>query len=421
MEVKDGYKMTKIGWIPEDWETKKLGDISELIKRKNGNKAELPVLSISATIGFENQKDKFKKGVIAGNSLKNYTLLNRFEYSYNKGNSKAYPDGCIYRLEAYDEALVPFVYISFKLDEHVSNDYCSHLFSNKRLIHQLRRYITSGARQDGLLNISKEDFFKLSLPLPPLPEQQKIAEILTTVDDKIVSIEGRIQQTEQLKKGLMEKLLTEGIGHTEFKDTKIGRIPVSWGIENINEISHRKSGHTPNRKKPEYWNGDIKWVSLADTYRLDRLYLSETEYTISEEGIKNSSAVKLKKGAVIISRDAGIGKSTIINDVMAVSQHFIAWECGPKLYNIFLYYLLQYWKGKFERIANGTTIKTIGLDFFKKMEVPLPAFPEQRQIANILSTVDDKLDVLHTKKANYETLKKGLMEQLLTGKMRVKP
>ena len=207
-------------------------------------------------------------------------------------------------------------------------------------------------------------------------------------------------RSEQLKKGLMEKFLSEGIGHTEFKDTKIGRIPASWDVVNINGVSERKSGHTPNKKIPKYWNGGIKWVSLADSYRLDKLYIDETDNNISEEGIKNSSAVKLQKGAVIISRDAGIGKSTIINDVMAVSQHFIAWECGDSLLNVFLFYLLQKWKKKFEQIANGTTIKTIGLDFFKKMEIPLPPFEEQKQIASILTTVDGKIDVLKIGRAH---------------------
>ena len=107
-------------------------------------------------------------------------------------------------------------------------------------------------------------------------------------------------------------------------------------------------------------------------------------------------------------------------EAMAVSQHFITWNCGPKLNNWFLYYFLQHNKPYFERIAAGSTIKTIGLPVFKKLTIPVPPIMEQELTAEILTTVDDKLQVLTDKKAQYQELKRGLMQQLLTGQRRVR-
>jgi len=208
--------------------------------------------------------------------------------------------------------------------------------------------------------------------------------------------------------------------HTEFKDSPVGRIPKGWDICLLDSIARRGSGHTPDKKHPEYWDGGIKWVSLADSFRLDTRYICETDKNISDLGIKNSSAVLHPKGTVIISRDAGIGKSTTLGSDMAVSQHFIAWVCSKKLNNFFLYYLLQLWKPKFEAVAIGSTIKTIGLPYFKKLKIPVPCVEEQQKIVSTLTSIDNNIEAKQKKLAQTKSLKKALMQDLLTGKVRVK-
>ncbi|ASR88357.1 restriction endonuclease subunit S [Alcaligenes faecalis] len=255
---------------------------------------------------------------------------------------------------------------------------------------------------------------------PPLPEQQKIAIILSSVDDVIEKTRAQIDKFKDLKTGMMQELLTQGIGHTEFKDSSVGRIPSSWVIKLLDEVARRGSGHTPSKSVDDYWNGDIQWVSLSDSSKLDRLYITDTMKKISQLGVDNSSAVVHPGGTVIMSRDAGIGKSAILVSDMAVSQHFMAWICSTQLDNHFLYYLLQYWKPRFEAIAMGSTIKTIGLPFFKDLEVPLPSVEEQRQIANTIKSIDILIFSLEEKKEALESTKKALMQDLLTGKVRVK-
>jgi type I restriction enzyme, S subunit len=267
--------------------------------------------------------------------------------------------------------------------------------------------------------VNGQDIKQLKLLLPPLPEQQKIAEILSTVDEKIEVIDQQIEQTKQLKKGLMQRLLTKGIGHAKFKDSVLGEIPMGWEVGLLENFALRKSGHTPNKQFPEYYDGNIKWVSLADSKSLDKRWIDDTKIKISSEGLKNSSAVMLSKGTVILLRDASVGRSAVIKEPMAVSQHFIGYSCMEKLNNWFLYYYFQKLKPHFERIAIGSTIKTIGLPYFKKMVIPIPSIKEQEYIANLLLTTDDKIDTLESKKLHYQTLKKGLMQKLLTGKIRV--
>ncbi|MCG7645075.1 restriction endonuclease subunit S [Alteromonas sp. Cnat3-28] len=199
------------------------------------------------------------------------------------------------------------------------------------------------------------------------------------------------------------------------------QIPPGWTYQLLDKVTERCSGHTPSKSIPEYWNGGIKWISLADTFRLDNGYVYETDKEISHEGIKNSSAQLHPAGTVVLSRDAGIGKSGVMAEPMAVSQHFIAWKCDnqEKMNSWFLYNWLQLYKAEFERQAVGSTIKTIGLPFFKKLKVVVPPYEEQRKIAKILFTWDKTISTTERLIDNSKQQKKALMQQLLTGKKRL--
>jgi type I restriction enzyme S subunit len=197
-------------------------------------------------------------------------------------------------------------------------------------------------------------------------------------------------------------------------------MPTGWSYQRVDSLAQRGSGHTPDRKIPSYWNGGIKWVSLADSDKLDRRFITNTQSEISDDGIRHSSAVLHPANTVILSRDAGVGKSAVLAEPMAVSQHFIAWRCSPKLHSLMLYYWLQYHKGFFEKMAVGSTIKTIGLGIFRRLAGSFPPLSEQRKIADILGTWDEALEKLDALIAAKERRKKGLMQQLLSGKRRLR-
>lgn len=204
-----------------------------------------------------------------------------------------------------------------------------------------------------------------------------------------------------------------------YKLTEAGVIPEDWEEVLLDSVAKRGSGHTPDKKHPEYWNGSIKWVSLQDSEKLDDLYINDTAAKITPEGINNSSAVLHSAGSVVLSRDAGVGKSAILMDQMAVSQHFMAWCCGQRLDNHYLYYWMQAAKPEFERIANGSTIKTIGLPYFKELKISLPSLIEQRSIAFALSDMDALIRGLNQLIAKKRDIKHATMQQLLTGQTRL--
>jgi type I restriction enzyme S subunit len=204
-----------------------------------------------------------------------------------------------------------------------------------------------------------------------------------------------------------------------YKQTEVGVIPEDWDVVLLDSVTMRGTGHTPSKSHPEYWGGQIKWISLQDSDRLDRHYIHDTAVTITPAGIANSSAKMHSKGTVVLSRDAGVGKSSIMADDMAVSQHFIAWKCGPLLINHLLYFWLQANKSEFERIAMGNTIKTIGLPYFRELLVPLPKATEQEAIAEALSDADALIESLEQLLAKKRHLKQGAMQELLTGKKRL--
>ena len=263
--------------------------------------------------------------------------------------------------------------------------------------------------------------------------QQRIATILTGIDTAIEKTEALIAKYQQIKAGLMHDLFTRGVlpnGQLRrpreqapelYQETAIGWIPKGWQYELLDKLALRGSGHTPNKNFPEYWNGGIKWVSLADSHRLDQLYISDTELQISHKGIQNSSAVLHPAGIVVLSRDAGVGKSAITPEPMAVSQHFMCWKCDQKMDNHFLYYWLQFNKRTFENIAMGSTILTIGLPYFKKMKIACPIeLEEQRNIAAKIKASDARIFSFQDELSKLKQQKQGLMHDLLTGKVPVK-
>jgi type I restriction enzyme, S subunit len=202
---------------------------------------------------------------------------------------------------------------------------------------------------------------------------------------------------------------------------KMNEIPVDWELNLLDKITQRGSGHTPDKAFEKYYNGGIKWVSLADSNRLDNGLISETSYEISELGIKKSSAVLHPCGTVLMSRDAGVGKSGIMGVDMAVSQHFIVWRCINNIIdNWYLYYWLQYKKEFFERQAVGSTIKTIGLPLFKKLTIMHPNFSEQKAVSQFLRLMDEAININNQLIRSKEVRKKWLLQNLMTGRKRLK-
>lgn len=187
-----------------DWEQRKLKDLTERVTGNDG-RMDLPTLTISAANGWMDQRDRFS-GNIAGKEQKNYTLLSKGMLSYNHGNSKLAAYGTVFVLEDYEEALVPRVYHSFKTNDLADAKYLEILFASKIPDQELRKLITSGARMDGLLNISYDEFENIRIPIPQIEEQLKISNFFRKVDETITLHQQKIDDLNQLKNGLLQKM-----------------------------------------------------------------------------------------------------------------------------------------------------------------------------------------------------------------------
>lgn len=202
---------TRLPGFTTPWQKRRMKDCFEHITDTSNGCKYLP-MTISARLGLISQKDKFDR-VIAGDSLKKYTHIQKGDFAYNKGNSNLYEMGCIYRSKEQD-AVVPFVYICFRPKQNVIGEFYQHFFINHGLDRQLKRIITSGARGDGLLNVDKTDFFELEIVYPHIAEQKAIAEVLTVADKEIATHRKKLDALRLQKHGLMQQLLT---GKTRVK------------------------------------------------------------------------------------------------------------------------------------------------------------------------------------------------------------
>ena len=205
MFPKQGEKVPEIRFagFTGEWEQRKLGDVTQKVQGNDG-RMNLPTLTISAANGWMNQVDRFS-GNIAGKEQKNYTLLRRGELSYNHGNSKLAKYGTVFALQSFNEALVPRVYHSFKMING-NSDFIEYYFSTKILDKELAKLISSGARMDGLLNISYDDFMGIKVNVPSVEEQNRISGYLRKIDNLIALHQRKVDSLKEIKKFMLQNM-----------------------------------------------------------------------------------------------------------------------------------------------------------------------------------------------------------------------
>ncbi|EJK2931660.1 restriction endonuclease subunit S [Escherichia coli] len=189
-----------------EWEFKRISEIATRVQRKN-DAAEHPILTISSLSGFVRQDERYSR-YMAGESVKNYILLKKGEFAYNKGNSKTYEFGCIFDLEAYEAGLVPHVYVCFRLKNGLSHRYFKYLFEADYLKPQLGALVNTGVRNNGLLNIKPTEFMQTKVPVPCFEEQESIADMLYNSSRTIRVLQDKLACLKDEKKAQMQQLLT---------------------------------------------------------------------------------------------------------------------------------------------------------------------------------------------------------------------
>ena len=274
--------------------------------------------------------------------------------------------------------------------------------------------------QNAQKNINLQVLKPLLILTPPLPEQKKIAQILSTWDKAITTTEQLLANSQQQKKALMQQLLTgPHPSKPRLLDKNGVRFSGEWKITTLSQMGKVVSGGTPDTNTKEYWDGDILWLTPTDVTALKSRFVRTTTRTISEAGVKNSSATILPAGSLMVCTRATIGALSISSGPICTNQGFKN-IIPTKAFDVnFIYYLLAYNSKALLRKASGSTFLELSKKDFEKMEFPCPLMEEQQKIAAVLSAADQEISALQQKLDALKQEKKALMQQLLTGKRRV--
>jgi type I restriction enzyme S subunit len=271
-------------------------------------------------------------------------------------------------------------------------------------------------------SLSLKQIGDFTIPFPPFPEQQKIAQILTSVDEVIEKTQAQIDKLKDLKTAMMQELLTRGIGHLEFKDSAVGRIPVGWGLTTLGEIGKWKGGGTPSKANKNYWCGQIPWVSPKD---MKVEYISKTQDSISMEAILGSSTNLVEKGSLLIVVRSGILQHTlpvaIANCDLTINQDMKALTLSSGFCALYVYHYLLANNHSVLRatLKAGNTVESIDFAAFSIYQIPSPPLIEQVEIANAVESVANNIRKKELTLISNKNTKKALMQDLLTGKVRV--
>lgn len=296
--------------------------------------------------------------------------------------------------------------------------YIMQLLNSKPILSKVQQKSAGATR----IRISRTNLESIKLRVPLLSEQTAIANILSTVDEAIQKADEAITKTERIKQAMMQKLLSEGIGHKEFKKTKLGKIPNNWKEFPVKEIFRVETGTTPSTKIKKFWqNGTEIWITPADLNKIgSKIYISDSERKITLEGISKTNLSVVPENSLILSTRAPVGYTAINSRPVTFNQgcKALVHKEGIKTNVEFYYYLFLKIKQYLENISGGSTFKELSKNLLENIRIPLPNYDEQHKIANMLTDFDKKINLLKSRKQIYIRIKQGLMDDLLTGKKR---
>ncbi|EGQ7677343.1 TPA: restriction endonuclease subunit S [Vibrio parahaemolyticus] len=413
--------------LPSEWEMKTLGELGTChigLTYKPDN-----VVSEGGTLVLRSSNIQQSRLVFDDNVFVNMEVPSKLKVCYGdilicvrNGSRSLIGKSAVIEQEHAIENLTFGAFMSvYRTDHH---DYVRHLFHSDMYYRQIRNNLGATINQ-----ITNKNLNNFTFPFPKSSaERNKISEVLSTVDKKIDLIDQKIAETEKLKTGLMQKLFSEGVGvqddngnwnpHTEFKNSNFGSIPSTWEVKNLKQIGECFIGLTYKPEDTTDSSGTL--VLRSSNVQNQRLCLSNNVYVKCQIPEK----IQVKKGDILICVRNGsralIGKSALIkkdmdNTTFGAFMSIFRSELSDLIYQLFQteIYRKQIYKNL------GATINQITNKNLYSFEFPIPPKEERQKIVNVLTTIDNNIDLLIKQKAETQQLKKGLMQKLLTGEWRV--
>ena len=433
---KEGYKLVKSLFgkyeeIPENWQQI---IFQQIITNGPSSGLYSPEENYGTGDKIVGLGDIFKADILQTNEMrkvnlsdeeKSRFLLKSYDLVFSRYSLKFEGVGkCLFIPKIHENILFESNTLRVSLSDKVESRYIAYYFNSAVGRHSIIRIL----KQVSSTGITGTDLKNLKITLPPKHEQQKIASILSNIDSLINQTQKEIEQTQRLKKGLMQKLLTKGIGHTKFKESKFGKIPNSWDVVSFEKFVKIISGNyfpftefveqgIPVLKIDNVMHGQVDWTTrtyLPQKYldSKDIILLKKNDIVlalnrpITQNKIKVAKLGKDDSPSILYQR---VGKFEFQDKERIDQNYFFIFLSSP----IFKFIL--------GRILIGSDQPYVKTTELLKQKFPLPPdISEQQKIAMIVSNVDSKIQKQQESKSKLETLKKGLMQKLLTGQIRVR-
>lgn len=413
MEIKKGYKITDVGVIPEDWEVITLDNLGKFSKGAGISKSEANSGTIKAIRYGElytihnyiiKKYESFISQEVANKSKKlikgDIVFACSGETKEDIGKCAAFVDDC----ETYAGGDTIIFSPTIKTD----SNYLGYILNSSSSMDQK----SSSAQGDSVVHISVDSIRNIQIPLPDFLEQQAIADALTKVDNLITSLTKVIEKKKLIKKGAMQKLLSG-----EMRLDGYNNIIKSVNLSDIGEI---KAGGTPSTNVPSYWGGTINWLQ-SGAVKNRVLDIRDVEKTITYDGLASSSAYLIKENSVLIAiTGATCGNIAYLPFKSAANQSVVAIQVNVGFNSKYIFYMLIQNSDKIVNNRGGSAQGGVAVNILKEIELCIHEdIDEQTAIADILTTMDNEIEALEKERDKYKCIKQGMMQQLLTGKIRL--
>ena len=424
METKSEYKLTEIGKIPVEWDISRMESIGSTYGGLSGKTKD----------DFEDGNENF----VSYRQIFNNPLLKNEDFEmvriFEKENQNEVKYGDVLfttSSETPNEVAMSSVFLIEGAKKHFLNSFSfGYRWNQLEIIdpkyygyyfrgEYFRRLTFKLAQGSTRYNISKNKLVEELIHVPPLNEQQKIAEILSTVDEQIEQTDQLIEKTKELKKGIVQHLLKKGIGHTEYKQSKLGEIPRGWKIKKISEIASVNPENIPTSTP------DSSMIKYIDIESVNNGRLSGFKQLFFKDAPSRAKRI-VKKNDIILSTVRpylkAFAKVNIDDTNLICSTGFAVIRVDKHIDSEFIYQFIftDLFLEQLLREMRGSSYPAVNSSDVSSALCVVPPLEEQQKIAEILSSIDEEIDGYQKEKAKYEELKKGLMQQLHTDKKRVK-
>ena len=296
------------------------------------------------------------------------------------------------------EGITSADYIVLKSKNNVNPIFFSHLFQTEKSLNKFKNYSQGSLLER--LRLMYPQFSDIKMAFPSYEEQEKIANLLTFVDNKIELIEKKYQTYLDFKKYLMQQIFTQKLRFTDYIE--------EWKTIKLKDVGEINTGNTPSTKVNEYYSPKkYLWVTPSD---ISSKYIFDTAKRLSDEGAKKGRFVK--KNSVLVTCIASIGKNCIILEDGYFNQQINSITPSQSFDLDFIYYLIDYNSEKMKNYAGITATPILNKKSFENMKFEFPSFDEQKQISNMLSNIDNKIFAIEELINKTQKFKKGLLQQM---------